>query len=148
MLSVFLLLAIVSNFDLALDGAKYAFEEKGGDFQQTNLTYQGKATAPEGVIEGFFDVQRDGDLTSKGQENGKNVINHYRAIQSDELKNSDKAPVLKLQVYNDNTKSWKVTEVTKVNKEDGTVYFLLKSEEDGSIKPNDYYTGTYQLILQ
>jgi hypothetical protein len=148
MIAVFFLIAIVSNFNLVIDGAKYAFGGNNEDFKQTTLVYSGRAFAPEGVVEGFFDTQRDGDITTTGQEEGKEVTYHYRAIHSDEIKNSENNPILKLQVFDNNKQSWKETKITKINHTDGTVYFLLKLEENGTITPNDYYTGTYQLFFE
>ena len=148
MVSVFLLIAIISNFNLVVDGARYALGEESEEFKQTSIVYSGRAVVPNGVIEGFFDIEREGDITTSGVENGKKVVHHYRAIHSDEIKEIDGEPVLKLQVFNNDKQSWKVTEITKINHENGTAYFLLKSEEDGTVIPNDYYTGTYQLFFE
>lgn len=147
MLSVFLLLAIAVNYGLIVEGVKYTID--GNDeFRQTSIVQSGRAFPPGNIIEGFFDANRDGDYHTKGEKNGKEIIYHYRAIHADEIKSSDKKPVLKLQVYDNDKKSWKVTEIIKIDKDDGNVYFLLKSQEDDTIVPNDFYTGTYQLIFE
>lgn len=147
MLSVFLFLAVALNYDMVIEGAKYAVDSNN-ELRQTSIVQSGRAYPPRDIIEGFFDADREGDMKTTEKENGKEVTYHYRAIHVDSLKNSDKNPVLKLQVYDDNKKSWKVTEITKLDKQDGTVYFLLKSQEDETIVPNDFYTGTYQLIFE
>jgi hypothetical protein len=147
MLSVFLLLAVTLNYKLVVEGAKYAVENND-DLRQTSIVQSGRAFPPRDIVEGFFDADREGDIKESEKQNGKEVVHHYRAIHVDEIKSTDKQPVLKLQVYNDNKKSWKVTEISRLDKEDGTVYFLLKSQEDEDVVPNDFYTGTYQLIFE
>ncbi len=147
MLSVFLLLAVAADYGLAIEGAKYAIGEND-EFRQTSIVQSGRAFPPGNIIEGFFDADRGGDYQTKGEKNGKEIVHHYRAIHADEIKSSNLSPVLKLQVYDNHKKSWKVTEITKIDKNDGTVYFLLKSQEDDTIAPNDFYTGTYQLMFE
>ena len=147
MLSVFLLLALAVNYGLVVEGIKHTVGESD-EFNQTSIVQSGRAFPPGNIIEGFFDADRDGDYQTKGEKNGKEIIHHYRAIHANEIESSDKKPVLKLQVYDNDKESWKVTEITKIDKDDGNVYFLLKSQEDDTIVPNDFYTGTYQLMFE
>ncbi len=149
MFSVFLLLLVATRFNDAVEGAKHAISPTR-EFVQTSLISNRDlaATPPRNVVEGFFNVDRDGDLTEVQKQNGKIVTKHYRAIQADMLKDVEGKPVLKLQVYDNNKKSWIVTDIERVDHEDGKIYFLLKTEEDNAVVPNNYYTGTYQLILE
>jgi len=149
MFSTFLLLFNLSHYKIFAQDIKYAFSSKE-DSAQTSILQQSARvlTPPQNVIEGFFDVEREGDMKNEVQKNGEKVVMHYRAIQSDKIKESDHSPTLKLQVYDNQLKMWMVTEITRVDKEDGTVYFLLKTENEEYIEPNEYYTGTYQLIFE
>ncbi len=147
MLSTFLLLIIISEYKSFNSGVQYALNP-AGSFKTTVVQQTGRAaTPPQNIIEGFFDVEREGDIKNQTEENGNVIVRHYRAIHSDRIKESGDYPTLKLQVFNNEQKGWAVTKITKVSQTDGTVYFLLKTEKSDDIIPNDYYTGTYQLIF-
>ncbi|MEA1926399.1 MAG: hypothetical protein U9M90_04170 [Patescibacteria group bacterium] len=147
MLSTFLFLFIISEYKSFSSEARYVFNPNS-NFKTTVVQQTGRAvTPPRNIIEGFFDVEREGDIKDQTEENGGIVVRHYRAIHSDRIKESGDYPTLKLQVFNNEQKSWVVTKITKISKADGTVYFLLKTEKSNNFIPNDYYTGTYQLIF-
>lgn len=148
MLSTFLLLVVATEHKTVTDEIKYAFNGNG-DIAQTSIIHQtGRvATPPRNIIEGFFAIDREGDIKNEVEKNGIETVEHYRAIQSDTIRDTDKNPTLKLQVFDKEQKKWVVTEIIRIDKENGTVYFLLKTEESNDIVPNDYYTGTYQLIF-
>ena len=147
MLSTFLLLLNISKYQIFAQDIKYALSPKEFSVETSLLQQTARVTPPQNIIEGFFDVDRDGDIQDQQDKDGQKIVKHYRAIQSDQIKDSQKDPILKLQVYDNQLKKWITTEITKVDKDDGTVYFLLKTESEDDIEPNDYYTGTYQLIF-
>lgn len=147
MFSTFLLLLNISNYKIFARDIKYALSPKEFSVETSLLQQTARVTPPQNIIEGFFDVEREGDLQDELDQNGQQVIKHYRAIQSDMLKQPDKNPTLKLQVYDNQLKKWVTTEITKIDRDDGAVYFLLKTENEDDIEPHDYYTGTYQLIF-
>lgn len=148
MLSTFLLLLNISNYKIFARDIKYVLSPKEFSVDTSLLQQTARVTPPQNIIEGFFDVERDGDLQDELDRDGQTVVKHYRAIQSDKIKQSEADPTLKLQVYDNQLKKWVTTEITKIDKDDGTVYFLLKTESEEDVEPNDYYTGTYQLIFE
>jgi hypothetical protein len=149
MLSTFMLLLTASQYKTIAQDVKYALGSTDDFSIQTSLVQQtARVTAPpQNIVEGFFDINREGDMKDEVVEDGEKVVRHYRAIHSDQIATTDKKPTLKLQVYDKQQQKWVVTEITKIDKEDGTVYFLLKTEDDEEVIPNQYYTGTYQLIF-
>jgi len=151
-LGVFSFLVLSTNFDEATNGAKYAFNGlKNNNYILTNLTKltgnSGKVSTPPNVVEGFFDVSRPGDWIKSVNKKNHLVTEHYRAIKSEAIKKETKQPVLKLEIYNHHTNQWVTTQIARIDKENGEIYFLLKTQNGDKVIPNNFYTGTYQLIF-
>jgi len=75
---------------------------------------------------------------------------HYKAIYSEKLKNKTLKPNLKLEIAGEmnNLNSWKNTEWSWIDYDQGILYFYFKAEENGVEYPSENYTGNFQLILQ
>ncbi|HHX58887.1 MAG TPA: hypothetical protein GX706_03940 [Candidatus Moranbacteria bacterium] len=158
--SVFMLLVAVSRLDQTVEGAKYVFSgEAKTMFTDLNLNKrlanQNKSTSLNSniksnrensfILEGNFDPTAGGELTRRSTT-GDCFIKHYRAIQVQQLKNPVLIPTLKLEIKNEKQESyWIEGEEIEIDKENGIIYFLIKTEADHSIIFPGSYTGAYLL---
>lgn len=129
---------IATNFSKNLDTQLAKPISQTGEFNQPNQ--------PDNVVEGMFNPNSDGNVVYYNEINLQEKF-HYAAIRSDNLKNKDKQVGLMLQVSENGEKIWKETKWSWINYDQGILYFLLKTEENGIFTVADSYTGNYQLIF-
>lgn len=101
---------------------------------------------PANVITGTFNPASPGNVVYRDEANPNRKF-HYKAIHSDRLKGNDLQPVLKLQVMRGSLASWKDTQWSWIDSDQGILYFFYADEENGTIKPADDFSGDYQLII-
>lgn len=164
--SVFLLLIVLSRFNQTIEGAKYVFSGEARQTMLTNLTSPTTQLSPKTatnenssyiltlnshfILEGFFNPTANGEIIIKSFPESKNPFTkHYKVIQSQELKNPAFTAILELETENDNQIAfWTKGEEIKIDKENGNIQFLLKTETPEKIILPGIYTGKYRLKFQ
>lgn len=102
--------------------------------------------ADNGIVSGNFNSASDGNIRYSYDEN-KEVIFYYKAIKSSKLKNENVSPVLKLEQDEGGKKTWKETQWSWIDYDEGILYFHYQTETKGEKKMEANYTGKYQVIL-
>lgn len=105
-----------------------------------------KPISPENVIAGYFNVQTEGNVVYTDQTNPEEKL-HYKAIKSERLKKKDIEKKLMLEVNDSGMKKWKQSGWSWIDYEQGIMYFLFATEEDGNLRSEESFTGNYQLIF-
>ncbi len=95
-----------------------------------------------------FNVQRPGDLIETENNNGSIALKHYRALYVPALVNDFEAlPKLEVEVLNKGKKDWIEIPIYKTDRQNGLVYFLLKTEENGNSEYAQVFTGRARVRL-
>jgi len=97
----------------------------------------------------IFNVDDDGEIVKITEDkNGLSIAYHYRALSVPELQNNYEAfPELKLEIFHNGKKKMVETDIYKIDREKGLIYFLLKVEKDHQTVLTDIYTGVYNVTL-
>ena len=145
MIVVFLLFASSTRPSLLKSGATSLL-------QGTNSASEAslaKPSLPQNIVKGTFDATGDGDfvIEDENKELGEKNIYHYRAIKNKRLKTAINAPVLKLEIRDDDQRKWEKIQIAQLDKKEGSLYFLLKTETNNSVSAESF-TGSYQLIFE
>ena len=95
-----------------------------------------------------FNIDGDGEIMRTIETKNGIITYHYRALTVPKLQNNyESFPELKLEIIKDNQKQMVETEIYKVDRNKGLVYFLLKTERNHQTIPTNLYTGTYIVNL-
>jgi hypothetical protein len=108
-----------------------------------------RPAVPDNIISGSFNPANSGEILLLDEVTPAKIL-HYKAIYSEKLKNKTLKPNLKLEIAGEmnNLNSWKNTEWSWIDYDQGILYFYFKAEENGVEYPSENYTGNFQLILQ
>lgn len=100
----------------------------------------------DGVVSGNFNIESDGNVRYS-YDKDKTVKFSYKAIRSNELKNENINPVLKLEQKESGRNTWKETSWSWIDYDQGILYFHYQTEQDGTSEMEADFTGKYQIIL-
>jgi hypothetical protein len=143
MTSMLLLLIGVTQYNQIFSSAKYDII-KSSQYAKTAL--QDHSKKPEKPT--IFDLNDDGEIMKIARTDDGEVSYHYRAIYIPDLVNNyNDFPQLYLETKKNNEKKWLETDIYKINRAKGLVYFLLKLEKDHQTIFTNLYTGKYKVRL-
>jgi hypothetical protein len=143
MTSMLLLLIGITQYNQIFSSAKYDII-RSSQYAKTALQDHNKklTTTP------MFDLSGDGEIMRIAEANDGEVSYHYRAIHIPDLVNNyNDFPQLYLEIQKNNEKKWLETDIYKINRAKGLVYFLLKLEKDHQTIFTNLYTGKYKVHL-
>ena len=145
MSSVLLLLIGLTKYDQIFSSTKYDLN-RSLEYAKTALV-KNSSSSQKKLIE-KIDLESEGEIVKTTPTVDGELTKHYRAIYVPELVNNyDYLPRLYLEIMDNDSIKWIEEKVYKVNREKGLVYFLLKSEKNNQIVPNNLYTGNYKIDL-
>lgn len=105
-----------------------------------------KPNVPENIIAGTFNTQTEGNIVYADETNPERKF-HYKAIRSDKLKSKNVGIRLMIQVQNEDSRSWKETDWSWIDQDQGILYFFFAAEENGQTRTAENFTGSYQLVF-
>ncbi len=125
----------------AVDGIKYV--------QTTLYPKKSSPAIPNPIINAkTFSLKDNGEIMKVESINDEKKIYHYRAISVPELINNyEYLPILKLEILNNKNTKFINTSVYKIDRKEGFIFFLLKTEIDNKLFLQNPYTGKYTVEL-
>ncbi len=91
-----------------------------------------------------FSLESDGDIMKIINLKDDVLTYHYRALSVPALQNNyDLIPKLQLETIVGDEKKMLPTDIYKIDREKGLLYFLLKIEKNHQVVLSDFYTGNY-----
>jgi len=95
-----------------------------------------------------FNFENEGEIMKISETNNGSLTYHYRALSVPTLQNNYEAfPQLKLEVLHNGEKKMLLTNIYKIDRDKGLIYFLLKVEKNHQTTLTDTYTGIYDVTL-
>lgn len=143
MASMLLLLIGVTQYNQIFSSARYDIIKSS---QYAKTAIKGHSKKPETTT--TFNLDDDGEIMKIADTNEGEITYHYRAIHVPELvDNYDDFPQLFLETQKNNQKQWLETDIYKINRNKGLIYFLLKLEKNHQTVFTNNYTGKYKVNL-
>jgi len=144
MLSVLFLLIGLTKYDQILTGLGSDTTESI-EFIKTSIYGNAK---PELSKEIRFSIDGDGEIMKVTELRDGTLTYHYRALPAPNLQNNYEAlPRIELEIIDGDQKEMTETEIYKIDREKGLVYFLLKVEKNRQVALTNIYTGVYNVVL-
>lgn len=144
MFSVLFLLVGITKYDQILTEFKYDTSDSI-QYIKTAISQSKKPTLPKKTR---FNIDENGEIMQTTKIKEDTLTYHYRALSTPQLQNNYEAlPKLELEIIDGNQKKMIKTEIYKINREKGLVYFLLKVEKNHQVALTNIYTGVYDVML-
>jgi hypothetical protein len=95
-----------------------------------------------------FNFENDGEIMQITENKNGSLTYHYRELIVPELRNNyDILPKLELEILHNGEKEMLPIPIYKINRDKGSIYFLLKIEKNHQTTLTNIYTGTYAITL-
>jgi hypothetical protein len=144
MFSVLLLLIGVTKYDQLLTEFKYDTLDSI-EYVKTAIS-QNQKSVPLGRVK--FNIDDNGEIMRTTEIKDGTLTYHYRVLPVPQLEGNYEAfPKLELEIIDGDQKEMMETEIYKIDREKGLIYFLLKVEKNRQVALTNIYTGDYDVTL-